>query len=135
MIRVAFCSEDEQYVDAHFAISPKIIIYEFERSSFAKVDVVSFKPQGGQNTETQDGAETQEFERRAVEGALAQRIEAVKGSDLVYCGQIGGPAIAKLIQYGVFPLKTQEKLTIADAAQRLYQMFKENPPDWLQNKL
>lgn len=134
MIRVAFCSEDEQYIDAHFARSSNIIIYEFVPSSFYKVDIHSFKSKGIKDNDPKEILEHQNYEREDEEKRLLERIEAVKGCSILYCSQIGGPAVARLMQHNVFPLKTQGEMRIDDAAQRLHQMFIHNTPHWLQDK-
>ncbi len=122
MIKVAFCSEDRQHVDAHFALSSNIVIYEFLPASFHRVKTKSFESQTGQESETMN-------ERR-----LAERIEAIQDCDILYCRQIGSPAAARLINHNIFPMQTKENLLIEEAACRLQQMFHKNPPHWLENK-
>ena len=122
MIKVAFCSEDMQHVDAHFALSSNIVIYEFLPASFRRVKIKSFRLQTGQESETVN-------ERR-----LAERIEAIQGCDILYCSQIGSPAAARLVNHNIFPMQTKENLPIEEAACRLHRMFQKNPPHWLENK-
>lgn len=125
MIRVAFCSEDTQHIDAHFALSPNIVIYEFQPASYSKIMIKSFEPK---HKEPEKEPEEVNEER------LVERIEAINDCDILYCSQIGGPAASRLIKNDIFPMQTKENLLIEEAAQRLQQMFHKNPPYWLTDK-
>jgi nitrogen fixation protein NifX len=118
MIRVAFCSEDKQHIDAHFAQSSTIIIFEFEDSSYRAVNTVSFEQQINEE-----------------EDRVSQRIAAVKDCSILYCSHIGGPAAARLIQQNIYPIKAEAGTRIEEAANRLNHLLIKNPPRWLQKKL
>jgi hypothetical protein len=59
MIRVAFCSEDDEHVDAHFAQSSSITIYEFGPSSYHKLGVIRFGPTGSAEQNSQGNSADQ----------------------------------------------------------------------------
>ncbi|WP_206811684.1 NifB/NifX family molybdenum-iron cluster-binding protein [Paradesulfitobacterium ferrireducens] len=122
MIKVAFCSEDEIHIDAHFAQSSKVIIYEFDLLAYWEVAAISFP-----NAENR-GYPDQE------EDKVNQRLKVVKDCSILYCTNIGGPAAARLIQKNIYPLKAEAGTLIEDAAQRLHYLLQKNPPRWLQKK-
>lgn len=119
MIRVAFCSEDEIHIDAHFAQSSKIVIYEFDPSSYREIAALSL-----------DSAAEEDQE----EDKVNRRLKAVRDCSILYCTHIGGPAAARLIQQSIYPLKAEAGTLIEDAAQRLHHLLKKNPPRWLQKR-
>lgn len=135
MIRVAFCSEDKQHIDAHFAQSSNIVIYEFQISSFRAVNTVSFDTED-RNKKHQDVPENSQktYEQNEEDDRVSQRINAVKDCSILYCSQIGGPAAARLIQNKIYPLKAEAGTRIEDAAERLHHLLIKNPPRWLQKK-
>lgn len=120
MIKVAFCSEDSEHIDAHFAKGSQIVIYEFGSSSYQMVDTKYFDPSIPIDEE---------------DDKVNLRINAVKDCSILYCTQIGGPAAARLIQQKIHPLKIEAGTRIEEAAQKLQQLLIKNPPRWLQKKL
>jgi nitrogen fixation protein NifX len=119
MVRVAFCSEDSEHIDSHFARAPQIIIFDFDSSSYREVDTINFDSQEPVIEE---------------DDKVKLRINAIKDCSILCCAQIGGPVAARLVQQKVFPLKLEEGMLIEEAAQRLNQLFITNPPSWLQKQ-
>lgn len=118
MIRVAFCSETGQYVDAHFASCPRLFIYEIGLQGSKPLAEISFS-----------GAEQGEDDR------VARRLKALQGCSFLYCSQIGGPAAARLVQNNIYPLKVEAETTIVEAGGRLEELLHTSPPPWLKKKL
>ena len=133
MIRVAFCSEDTQHINAHFAQSSVIVIYEFTEHSYQAVSEINFNSLDSREEVKQTnrvGVKASEEDDR-----VAQRINAVKDCSILYCNQIGGPAAARLIQHEIYPLKAEAETRIDEAADRLHRLLLKSPPRWLQKKL
>ncbi|HVJ49232.1 NifB/NifX family molybdenum-iron cluster-binding protein [Desulfitobacterium sp.] len=119
MLRVAFCSEDSEHIDSHFARGSQIVIFEFDSSSYREVNTINFNSS----------------ESIIEDEKVNLRIKAVRDCSILCCSQIGGPAAARLVQQKIFPLKLEEGMLIEDAAQRLNQLFMKNPPRWLQKQM
>lgn len=118
MIRVAFCTQSGQYVDAHFASCPHIFIYEIGLQGSRQLEKISFS-----------GTEQGEDNR------VARRLQALRGCSFLYCSQIGGPAAARLVQNNIYPLKVEAETTIAAAGDRLEKLLQTNPPPWLKKQM
>ncbi|KLU60901.1 dinitrogenase iron-molybdenum cofactor [Peptococcaceae bacterium CEB3] len=118
MIRVAFCSQNGQYVDAHFASCPHLFVYEIGVRGARPLEKISF-------SEAEQGEEDR----------VARRLQALRGCSFLYCRQIGGPAAARLVQSGIYPLKAEAETTIAAASNRLEKLLQTNPPPWLKKQM
>lgn len=135
MIRVAFCSDDKQHIDAHFARSSTVVIYEFGDSSYRAVNVVSFEPKDFHEKHAKGKVHHNTSQLSEKEDRVGQRIDAVKDCSILYCSHIGGPAAARLIQQNIYPIKAEVGTRIDEAALRLHHLLVKSPPHWLQKKV
>jgi nitrogen fixation protein NifX len=54
---------------------------------------------------------------------------------LVYVGEIGGPAAARLVAKKIHPLKSKEREPISVVVAKLQEVLKGNPPPWLRKAM
>ena len=116
-MKVAFASTDKVHIDEHFGKAEEFYIWNIgpEVAEFSGVIQVSD------------------------EGDAADRIEArgaaLEQCALVYVGEIGGPAAARLVQKKIHPLKSKTKEPIADAVSKLQEVMQGNPPPWMRKAM
>jgi nitrogen fixation protein NifX len=117
-MKVAFASTDRIHVDGHFGQTQEFTLWEIgpEQAEFTGVLQVN------------EG-----------EGDLADRIEARSAAladcALVYVGQIGGPAAARLVAKKIHPLKSPDAEPISLVVEKLQQVLQGNPPPWLRKAM
>ena len=119
-MKVAFCTENQVDVDAHFGWAKKIAIHEVSAEESRLVEIVKF---AGKLAE--DGTEDK----------LVPKLEAVKDCAILYVAAIGGSAAAKVIKLGVHPVKAPTPQPIAEIIARLQEVLRGTPPPWLRKAL
>jgi len=116
-MKVAFASTDKIHVDEHFGQAKEYYLWEIgpEHAEFSGVLQVN------------EG-----------EGDVDDRIEARSAAladcALVYVGQIGGPAAARLVAKRIHPLKSKDAEPITEVVEKLQQVL-HNPPPWLRKAM
>ncbi len=116
-MKVAFASTDKIHIDEHFGKAAEFYVWNIgpEIAEFSGVIQVT------------------------EEGDAADRIEArgaaLEECAMVYVGEIGGPAAARLVQKRVHPLKSKTHEPIADAVAKLQEVMQGNPPPWMRKAM
>lgn len=111
-IKVAFATNDNENIDAHFGSAKQINIYTLSKSGS---EITSIIKSDGKNND--------------------KMIELLKGVDIVYFLQIGPTAAAKIINKGIFPIKYKEIVCIEEELGKLQQMLQNNPPPFIKKIL
>jgi len=117
-MKVAFASTDKIHVDGHFGKAKEFYLWEIspDNAQFTRV------------LQVDDGT-----------GDAAERIEArsavLSDCALVYVGQIGGPAAARLVAKKIHPLKSKTAEPISEVVEKLQQVLQGNPPPWLRKAM
>ncbi|WNZ46881.1 nitrogen fixation protein NifX [Leptolyngbya boryana CZ1] len=120
-MKIAFTTQDQVHINAHFGSASKIDVYEISADGYEFVETLRF---GGDLKE--DGNEDK----------LAPKVEALVDCTIVYVSSIGGSAAARLIKKRITPVKAKsEEEEINDVLTRLVQTLKGNPPPWLRKAL
>ncbi|BAS56406.1 MULTISPECIES: nitrogen fixation protein NifX [Leptolyngbya] len=120
-MKIAFTTQDQVHINAHFGSASKIDVYEISADGYEFVETLRF---GGDLKE--DGNEDK----------LAPKVEALADCTIVYVSSIGGSAAARLIKKRITPVKAKsEEEEINDVLTRLVQTLKGNPPPWLRKAL
>lgn len=122
-MKVAFCTENQIDVDAHFGWARKIAIHEVSAEDSRLVEVVEF---AGDLAE--DGREDK----------LLPKLDAVRDCAILYVAAIGGSAAAQVIKLGVHPVKVphgHNAQPIAEIIARLQEVLRGTPPPWLRKAL
>jgi len=117
-MKVAFASTDKIHVDEHFGQAKEFYLWEIgpEQAEFTGVLQVN---EG-------DGDADDRIEARSA---------ALADCALVYVGQIGGPAAARLVAKRIHPLKSKEAELITVVVEKLQQVLQGNPPPWLRKAM
>ena len=119
-MKVAFATQDNVHINAHFGWAKKVDIYDVSAEGFDFLNTVEF---GGVLKE--DGNEDK----------LVPKINAVADCTLVYVSAIGGSAASRLLKHKITPLKAENKDDeIADVLNSLVKTL-GNPPPWLRKVL
>ena len=111
-IKVAFATNDNQNIDAHFGKANQFNIYDISKDGY---DLFSIIKSGQKDTD--------------------KTIDLLKQMDIVYFANIGPTAAAKIINKGVFPIKYKEIVSIEAEVDKLIRMLKENPPPFIKKIL
>lgn len=120
MMKVAFCTQDMQHVDAHFGWAKNIVIYNVDVEGYSLAETLQF---GGSMFE--DGNEDK----------LVPKLEALKDVAIVYLSAIGASAAARIVAKNIHPVKVDATEAIAALLDRLVDTINGNPPPWLKKAL
>lgn len=124
-LRVAFATQDMTNVNAHFGSAKKLAIYEVSADSAQFIEAMAFD-----NISDESGTHADEGDDR-----LGQKIEGLRGVNILFVLAIGGPAAARIVNAKIHPLKLPAPEPIADVIGRLQGLIKGNPPPWLRRVL
>jgi nitrogen fixation protein NifX len=119
-MKVAFCTEDLQRVDAHFGWARHISVYDVRADGYDYLETLEF---GGDLGE--DGNEDK----------LAPKIAAISDCAILYVAAIGGSGAARVVAHRIHPIKVAQPQPILDILDRLQDVLKGTPPPWLRKAL
>lgn len=119
-MKVAFCTQDMQHVDAHFGWAKNIVIYEVDKAGYSMIETCQF---GGSMFE--DGNEDK----------LVPKLEALADVAIVYLSAIGASAAARVVAKKIHPVKVEATESITTLLDRLVETINGNPPPWLRKVL
>ncbi len=119
-MKIAFTTQDQQRVDAHFGWAPSIVVYEVTPEDQNFVKRFDF----GDKLE-EDGDEDK----------LGPKLEAIKDCAIVYVAAIGGSAAARVVAMKIHPIKVPGPEAIADLLNKLQAVLKGTPPPWLRKAM
>jgi len=107
-IRVAFATNDNENVDAHFGSAKQFNIYDISKDGFEISTIIKIEDKDTDQT-----------------------VALLAGNDIVYFVNIGPTAAAKIINKGIFPIKYKEVISIDEELKKLVAMLNENPPPFI----
>jgi nitrogen fixation protein NifX len=119
-MKIAFATQDQQRVDAHFGWARHLAIYEIGPGGYAFVENVSF----GEDL-AEDGNEDK----------LAPKLAAIADCAIVYVAAIGGSAAARVVASKIHPVKVPAPEPILDILDKLQVVLQGTPPPWLRKAL
>lgn len=110
---VAVASNSGEKLDGHFGSCLRFLVYQVSGDSIQLVDV-----------------------RSALEADLAEdrnqfRADLIRDCQVLYVVSIGGPAAAKVVKAGIYPMKMNEGCPATDVLEKLQTVMKASPPPWL----
>ena len=117
-MKVAFASTDKIHVDEHFGKAKEFYLWEIGPDNAEFTGVLQVDEGTG---DTDDRIEA--------------RSAALDDCAIVYVGQIGGPAAARLVQKKIHPLKSKEEEPITVIVEKLQEVLQGNPPPWLRKAM
>jgi nitrogen fixation protein NifX len=119
-MKIAFATQDQQRVDAHFGWAKHLAVYEVSTDGHRFVQDFGF----GEDL-AEDGNEDK----------LAPKLEAIKDCAIVYVAAIGGSAAARVVATKIHPVKVTQPEPILDILDKLQEVLKGTPPPWLRKAL
>lgn len=112
-VRVALASNSGQRVDGHFGSCLRFLVYQVAPDQSRLIDV---RPTLGADDSD---------DRNAFRAAL------IDDCQVMYVVSIGGPAAAKVIRAGIYPIKLSTETEGTEVITRFQDMLKDKPPPWL----
>ena len=119
-MKIAFATQDQQRVDAHFGWAKHLAVYDVTPDGYRFVQDFGF----GEDL-AEDGNEDK----------LAPKLEAIKDCAIVYVAAIGGSAAARVVAAKIHPIKVAQPEPIADLLLKMQDVLKGTPPPWLRKVL
>lgn len=115
-MKVAFATQDQQCVDAHFGWAKHLAVYEIDAAGYKFVEDFPF----GDDL-AEDGNEDK----------LSPKLAAIGDCAIVYVAAIGGSAAARVVASKIHPVKVAQPEPILDILDKLQDVLKGTPPPWL----
>jgi nitrogen fixation protein NifX len=112
-IRVGISSNSGNKLDGHFGSCLRFLVYQVSATELRLIDIRST------------------IEADLSDDRNAFRANLVKDCDVLYMVSVGGPAAAKIIRAGIYPLKKIEGGEAPDVIRELQQVMTASPPPWL----
>ena len=119
-MKVAFATQDQQRVDAHFGWAKHLAVYEVTPTGYSFVQDHTF----GEDL-AEDGNEDK----------LGPKLDAIRDCAIVYVAAIGGSAAARVVATKIHPVKVPQPEPILDILEKLQGVLKGTPPPWLRKAL
>jgi nitrogen fixation protein NifX len=112
-IRVAVGSNGADDIDGHYGSCPRFLVYQVSPDEVRLVDIRS--------TAGADQADDKN----------AFRAEIISDCHVMYVQSIGGPAAAKVVRAGIYPMKVAEGGKAPEVLAKLQSVMGGTPPPWL----
>lgn len=119
-MKIAFATQDQQRVDAHFGWAKHLAVYEIDAGGYKFIQDFGF----GEDL-AEDGNEDK----------LAPKLAAIADCAIVYVAAIGGSAAARVVASKIHPIKVAQPEPILDILDKLQEVLKGTPPPWLRKAL
>lgn len=112
-IRVAIASNTGERLDGHFGSCLRFLVYQLSIDRVQLIDI-----------------------RSALEADLAEdkngfRADLINDCQVLYVVSIGGPAAAKVVRAGIYPIKKLNGGVAGEILEDLCQVMRNAPPPWL----
>ena len=119
-MKVAFATQDQQRVDAHFGWAKHLAVYDVTPEGYAFV---------------QDFAFGEDLAEDGNEDKLAPKLAAIIDCAIVYVAAIGGSAAARVVASKIHPIKVTQPEPIAELLEKMRVVLQGTPPPWLRKAL
>ncbi|NET39921.1 MAG: dinitrogenase iron-molybdenum cofactor biosynthesis protein [Cyanothece sp. SIO1E1] len=112
-IRVAVASNSQEQLNGHFGSCLRYLIYQLSTTEMKLIDI-----------------------RSAVKADLSDdknafRVNLIKDCHVLFIVSVGGPAAAKVIKAGIYPMKKTEGGPAREILSELQHVMATSPPPWL----
>ena len=112
-IRVAVASNTQELLDGHFGSCLRYLIYQLSATDLKLIDI-----------------------RSAIEADLSEdkngfRVNLIQDCHVLFIVSVGGPAAAKVIKGGIYPMKKHEGGSAREILGELQNAIATSPPPWL----
>lgn len=112
-IRVALASTTGEELDGHFGSCPRYLVYQVSADEIRLVDIRSAE-------DADDSDDRNAF-----------RANLINDCHVLFVQSIGGPAAAKVVRTGIYPMKEPEGGKAVDVLGKLQSVMVGTPPPWL----
>jgi nitrogen fixation protein NifX len=112
-VRVACASNSGELLNGHFGSCLRFLIYQVSADTIILVDVRSA-----------DGPSSKDDKN-------TYRSNLIQDCDLLYVNSVGGPAAARIVKAGVFPIKQPQQMSARELLSQLQERLAGSPPPWL----
>ena len=112
-VRIACASNSGEFVDGHFGSCHRFLIYQVSPDEMRLIDI---RPTVGAD---------QSDDKNAFRAGL------IDDCHVVYIQSVGGPAAAKIIKAGIYPIKLPEGGIAPEVLTNFQTMLAGTPPPWL----
>ena len=119
-MKVAFATQDQQRVDAHFGWAQHLAVYDIDGAGYRFL---------------QDHAFGEDLAEDGNEDKLGPKLDAIQDCAIVYVAAIGGSAAARVVAHKIHPVKLTQPEPILDVLDKLQQVLAGTPPPWLRKAL
>ena len=119
-MKIAFATQDQQRVDAHFGWAKHLAVYDVTPTDVTFVQDFPF----GEDL-AEDGNEDK----------LAPKLEAIKDCAILYVAAIGGSGAARVVASNIHPMKVNQPEEITDLLEKLEAVLRGTPPPWLRKAM
>jgi nitrogen fixation protein NifX len=119
-MKVAFSTQDQQHVNAHFGWAKHIVVYDVTPDGSSLVETFDF-----------DG----ELDEDGNEDKLAPKLAVIGDCAIMYCAAIGGSAAARVVAQKIHPIKVAQAEAIDAILIKLQDVLNGTPPPWLRKAL
>ena len=112
-IRVAVASNSQEQLDGHFGSCLRFLIYQLSAKEIKLIDIRST------------------FEADLSDDKNDFRVNLIKDCHVLFIVSVGGPAAAKVIKSGIYPMKKDEGGPAREILGELQTVMATSPPPWL----
>jgi nitrogen fixation protein NifX len=112
-VRVAIASNRGEALDGHFGSCKNYLVYQVTADQLRLID--SRSAAGADETDDRN----------------AYRVSLIRDCHIVYVVSVGGPAAAKVVQAGIYPIKVESGGPAREILAQLQQAIATSPPPWL----
>ncbi len=116
-IRVAVASNNHERLDGHFGSCARFLIYQMSPDEIRLIDRRST------------------LEADSSDDKNAFRVDLIKDCHVLYIVAVGGPAAAKVVRAGIYPMKQEGGGEARDSLTHLQQVMRTSPPPWMAKAL
>jgi nitrogen fixation protein NifX len=124
-MRIAIATDDRKNLNGHFALSNVFMFFDVTENSYSLIEEVSF---GNIN-------DKEALLKNRKPYCLEERLEAIKGTDVIFVSAIGGPIADRVINSNVYPIEMNAPESIITVITKLQAMLKGRQPLWLKRIL
>ncbi len=112
-LRIAVASNTQEQLDGHFGSCLRYLIYQLSAQEIRLIDIRSA-------AEAHHSSDKNAF-----------RVNLIRDCHILYIVSVGGPAAAKVIQAGIYPMKVNEGGLAREVLRSLQPAIANSPPPWL----
>ncbi len=119
-MKIAFATQDQKHVDAHFGWAKNIAIYDVSPGGHKFLESIAFSG---------------DLQEDGNEDKLGPKLAAIKDCAILYVAAIGGSGAARVVAQNIHPIKVNEPEEIGLILDKLQVVLKGTPPPWLRKAL